>query len=715
MPAPALAADEADDRWALCPPIVDNRASTIPPYQATSSGAIQITADEVFADSGQVTRLQGNVVVQRDQAILLGDQAEYFRKEDKLLMQGDVSYRGNGMRVESDRTQLFLGEQSGYFEHARFHVKDAHAFGSAERIDVMDPEHVQLNDLSYTTCNPDDADWELKASELSLDQATNTGEAWHATLSFQGVPFFYSPYLNFPLQGRKSGLLPPTVGNSDRNGTDVSLPFYWNIAPNQDATITPRNINRRGGMLMGEYRLLTENTHGQINGSYLNDDKLYGDDRSYFSLRHNARISQGWSSALVYRRASDSDFFLDELGGNDESGSQTHLERRADLNYNSRYWHFLARAQDYQTLSGTSPYQRLPQLRLNGQSPKRMNRLRYSLESEAVSFRHETRIPTGDRVDLKPALSLPLGGPGWFFTPTAAWRYTQYQLNDYVPGEEYERSLPVNSLDTGLIFERSLQLADAPFVQTLEPRLYYLKVPYQDQDELPLFDTGEADFSFTQLFSDNRFSGADRQGDADQLTYALTSRLLDDRNGKERARVAIGQIHYFRDREVTLLSGDPSATREKSDIIGELALMPTDALSARVTEQWNPETEKVERLNGRLRYSPEKRKVFNLGYRYHRDNAIQQADMALFWPLTRQWRVLGRYNYDLNHDISLDTIGGLEYESCCWSVRVLARAQRNSIDEELNHSIYLTLELKGLASLGRGLEESVERGILGYD
>jgi len=695
--------------------VVDARASQIPPFAPPSPGAIQLSADEVFSEADRLTRLQGGVVVQQDQATLFGDTAEYYRSEDRLLLLGNVSYRSGGVQIDGERSQLLLGEERGDFGQARFHIPGSHAFGSAGQIRVDGPEQVSLSDLSYTTCNPDKVDWELKASELRLDRASNTGEARHATLSFKGVPFFYSPYLNFPLEGRKSGLLPPTFGTSEESGTDVSLPFYWNIAPNQDATITPRNISERGPMLSGEYRFLTRNSHGQFNGSYLDDDELFGDDRSYYSLQHNARIGNGWNSALVYRRSSDSDYFIDDLGSSGESASLTHLEQRADLSYSDRYWRFLARVQDFQTLSGSGPYQRLPQLRLNGESPKRQNRLRYTLTSEAVRFRHDTRSPTADRVDVKPTLSLPLGGPAWFLTPSLAWRHTVYQLEQSAPGEQLERSLPISSLDSGLIFERELQWGDTPLLQTLEPRLFYLRVPYEDQDELPRFDTAEADFSFSQMFSDNRFNGADRQGDADQLTFALTSRLFDASSGKERASGAIGQIHHFQDRRVTLLPGAEADSRQRSDIMAEISLSPVDALNVRVTEQWNPQAEQTERLNARFRYAPAPRKSLNLSYRYHRERALEQADVAMFWPLTRQWRLLGRYQYDLEYDTSLDAIGGLEYESCCWSVRMLARAQRDTIDEELNHSVYLTLELKGLASLGRGLEENVERGILGYD
>lgn len=711
--ATAGASDSAPPgRWDLCPPVLDARARELPPPSTLDPETTQVTADTAYAEAESITRLRGNVVVQRGSATLLGDTANYNRRSDLLHMLGNVSYRDKGTRIDSEEAQMLLGQESGTFNAARFHFPDGHASGHAGKIIITDKEHARLEQLRYTTCHPDKVDWELKADALELNRETNTGEAWNATLSLKGVPFLYTPYINFPLEGRKSGLLPPTFGNSERNGTDFSLPIYWNIAPNQDATITPRTITRRGAMLMGEYRFLTRNTNGQINGSFLGDDTLYGDDRSYFSLRHNARFGTGWRSNLVYRRASDSDFFLDELAGPEESGSQTHLERRADLHYSDHYWRFLARVQNYQTLSGSAPYQRLPQLRLNGATPERKNRLRLELASEAVRFDHENPVPTGDRLDVKPALSLPLGGPAWFLTPKLAWRYTSYRLQDYAPGETYERSLPIGSIDGGLFFERSLRLDNTPYTQTLEPRLFYLRVPYEDQDELPRFDTGQSDLSFAQLFSDNRFTGADRQGDADQLTVALTSRLLDERSGRERLRAAIGQVHYYRDREVTLTPGASIATRNSSDIFGEITVTPTDALSFRVTEQWNPDEQQVERLNSRLRYAPGARKVFNLGYRYTREDELHQADMVVLWPINRRWRLLGRHYYDLENEATLDTIGGLEYESCCWSLQVLARAQRNSINEELNHSIYFTLELKGLANLGRSLEESVGRGIL---
>lgn len=699
--------------WALCPPltpVIPPEVSLAPPERGTT----QITADEAIARSESSTLLHGNVVIQRDNIILQGREAEYDRNLDRLLLREEVVYHTGEVTIEGDSAHIFLDRNSGEVKNARFLFPEIHAFGSADRISFRDPEHADLQGVRYTTCPPGKEDWLLRARELTLNRETNTGEAYHAVLTFMHVPFLYSPYLNFPLEGRKTGLLPPTLGTSEENGTDISLPFYWNIAPNQDATITPRNITARGGMIQTEYRFLTERSAGQLNGDYLGNDKIFGDDRSFFSTNYHINLGGGWNSALLYQRVSDVSYF-DDLGGSQESSSTTHLERHFDLGYRDPYWSFLGRFQDYQALTGAEPYRRLPQLRLSGQSLRRINRPQLALESEAVRFQHDTLVPTGDRLDLKPSLSLPLEGAAWFLTPKLAWRYSQYQLQDNPGGDNLVRSLPIGSLDGGLFFERELSLGNTAYIQTLEPRLYYLNVPFRDQDALPLFDTSLSEFSFSQLFRDNRFSGVDRQGDAHQLTVALATRFLEDANGRERFSAAIGQIRYFEDREVTLRAGESPVTERSSDLIGELAASPTRGLNLSVTDQWNPHERFTERLSARLRYAPSERQVLGLNYRFHRSTLLRQADAVMLWPLGRQWRFIGRWNYDLENEKTLDTIGGLEYESCCWIARFVARADRTTLDEELNHSIFVNLELKGLATLGKRLEDAVGRDILGTE
>jgi LPS-assembly protein len=704
--------DEGQGRWAICPP-PPPLYTTAPPASSAKPGQTELTADEATSQAGGSSEFRGHVVVQRDGRTLQGDRANYDRQNREVTIEGNVLFHGEGVMMQGESARMRMDEYSGEFHDALFHLPAQHAFGSASLLTLEDAEHSTLQGVRYTTCNPGQEDWLLSARELRLDQQSNTGEAFQTVLRFKGVPIFYSPYLNFPLAGRKSGLLFPTIGTSDSDGTDISLPIYWNIAPNADATLTLRNLTARGPMLMSEFRLLTEQGEGEIRADYLADDKIFGDDRSYLAVDHTSRFAQGWSSTLLLRSASDP-LYLDDLGSSEESSTASHLERRLDLNYRNTHWDFLARAQSYQTLSGSEPYQRLPQLLLNGQSARRPNQLQYTLQSEAVNFAHESNIPTGSRLDLKPALTLPLQGDAWYLTPSAAWRHTDYALNDYAAGERFTRSLPILSIDSGLFFERETTLAGRALTQTLEPRLFYLSVPYVEQDDFPLFDSAETAPSFSQLFRDNRFSGADRQGDANQLTTALTTRLLDDDSGKERLRASIGRIHYFADREVTLSAGAPVETAYYSDLFAELALQPTDRLQIGIDGRHDTERDRNEQLSARLRYQPDAKRLLNLNYRYDESPLLRQSDTLLFWPLARQWQWLARWRYDLEHEEDLELLAGVEYESCCWSIRLTGQQRRDSVDEEMSRSIYLTFQLKGLASLGTSIEDTLGGDLLTY-
>ena len=706
----AQGGEHPDPRWRLCPtPLILSPAQR-QHLEQLPSGVLHGQAEQLFSEADGPLRLLGRVQLEQQGMQLFSQQADYDRQNDHLLLIDAVMLRSPSMQIKGESASYHPGQQHGTVTQASFFLANSHSFGSAEQLIIHDPQQLELSQLRYTTCPPEQPDWQLRARRLKLNQATNTGEAYHATVRFKGVPIFYSPYLNFPLAGRKSGLLPPTFGSSDSNGTDFSLPVYWNIAPHRDATFTPRHLAKRGNMLGAEYRFLGQQSAGEVYGSLLPNDRQTSEDRSELSLRHQARLSDGWHSELLYRGVSDHAFYHDDLGNPQDDRNASQLERRFDLRYSDPHWQFLARAQDYQTLDGISPYQRLPQLQLRGSSPRHNNRLHYSLHSEAVSFRHRERQPTGERVDLKPALTLPMAGMAWFLTPTLAWRHTEYQLQDHLADVHQVRSLPLTSLDSGLFFERPVALANRRFTQTLEPRLYFLHVPYREQDELPLFDSSRSYFSYAGLFRDNRFNGADRQGDARQITLGISSRLLEDGSGRERASVALAQAHYLEERRVTLEPAQPPETRQQSDIIAELGLSPLDHLSLRLTEQWNPDTRKVEQIGAGMRYTPGQGQAILANYRYYRPEALHQADLTMLWPLGPQWRILAHHNRDLHYRRTMESIAGLEYQSCCWTIRLIGKAQRNSVDDTLNHSIMLTLELKGLANLGSTLEQSI-----GYD
>lgn len=701
---PAVVA-AADDRWALCRP--SSAIIPLPELGLPEDGATHISADRGTAEGAGVSHFSGEVVVLQSGRRIEADQARYDQANDLLDLDGNVRLYTDDMALNGHRASFRPASDSGEIHDAQYHFRRHHAFGRADVIVMRDPEHTELTGATYTTCDPDKVDWLLKARRIALDESTNTGEARNLTVEFKGVPFLYLPYLNFPLQGRKTGLLPPTLGSSDKTGTDISLPWYWNIAPNYDATLTPRYMSARGIQWQGEFRYLHPDNRGQFDMEVLPGDDRYDDkDRSYTSYQHDGRFGAGWNYGIVYHGVSDVDYFND-LGNSQARASTTHLERRIDLAYRGSGWDFLGRVQGYQTLSGSAPYQRLPQLRLNAATPDRRNSLRYDLASELVHFAHDdTNRPTGSRLDLTPAISLPLEGAAWFLTPRLALRHTQYQLQNQPGNEAPTRTIPIVSLDGGLFFERDLSLGGRPLLQTLEPRLYYLYVPYRAQDELPRFDTGAYDFTFAQLFRDNRFSGPDRQGDADQVTLALTSRLLDPYSGKERLRASLGQIHYFAERRVTL-DGSAPLTRQSSDIVAELGVNPRHGLDFAATLRWNPQAERDEVLTGRARYAPDRNHLLSFDYRYRRDQELRQTDIVAYWPLTPRWRVLGRWNYDLRLNRTLETVAGVAWEDCCWALNFAVRQRLDTVSIDSNHSVMLTLELKGLSSFGRRLEDEL--------
>lgn len=691
--------------YGYCEPIV------VPPHEADlPPGQTYVDADRLDAQRGGLSTFTGDVVIRREGRRVLGDRAVYDQPADILTVVGDVRIQTADMLIHGDQAKLWLEKDSGQISDARFRFVPTHGYGTAEMVAIITPDFTHLEQATYTTCDPGEEFWSLRASSIDLDEATNTGEAYNVRLNIRGVPVFYTPYLNFPLAGRKTGFLAPSFGSSDTGGTDLAVPFYWNIAPNRDATITPRYIGNRGTMLSTEFRYLEPGTAGELDLQYLPDDDLYGDDRYFFGWTNRSHWNR-WSADLLYQKVSDPELF-DDISQLQSRTSQTHLERHLDLTYQGDWWSLLARAQGYQTLTGTEPYQRLPQLLFSAAPPSPRGGLQFGFQGELVRFAHETRDPTGTRVDLLPSVSLPQRGIAWFLTPKLGVRYTSYRLDD-AEEETLSRTVPIASLDGGLFFERDLTIGGRNLLQTLEPRLFYLYVPYRDQDELPRFDTGRYGFTFASLFRENRFSGPDRVGDANQLTTAVTTRFLDADSGAELASASIGQIHYFRDREVTLAPNAEPEELSSSNVVGELRAAPAPGWDLTASAVYDPHEDLTEVLTGRVRYHPAVGKNFTLSYRLREPN-LKQTDLGFFWPVARHWNVLGRWNYDLLEERNLDQVLGIEYQSCCWSLRLVTRRTLNTTTLEQEDSFMILFELKGLAQIGDRLDQEVERGILGY-
>ncbi|NNF52499.1 MAG: LPS assembly protein LptD [Gammaproteobacteria bacterium] len=717
-PAPAQTAD-------VCPSEFDGSASIVTADEVpeSASGAklgedtIVISADRADVSKDDISVMSGNVQIKRSDVVLETDEARYDPESDNLSAVGNVRFRQPGIEVSGQRARFEGESERGAISLTSFRLTDSGGRGSADRIAIEGQNRVVMNGVRYTTCAGDKPAWTLVAPKLVLDNEKGTGSGRNVRVDFKGFPLIYAPYISFPISDkRKSGVLTPDFGHANRSGTAVQLPFYWNIAPNYDATITPRLLLSRGLQLNTEFRYLLPRTSGKLYVEYLNNDDETRDDRKYVSYQNQSSWARRWSMQADLNHVSDNTYFED-LGSSSSEASLTHLERRVDFRYDADSWRVLNRWQFLQTIFDSigpedRPYRRLPQLLLNGDWNPGGGRFGLGLDAELVNFDRSTGV-TGVRLDLQPEVSLKILGNGYYFIPRAAYRLTHYDLNDTAPGEDDgpSRSAPVLTLDTGLVFERDSAVGK-DIVQTLEPRFFYSYIPYRDQSMLPVFDTDLADFNLVQLFQANRFIGADRLGDANQVSIGVTSRYLNTNTGRQYLSATLGQTAFFDDRQVAL-PGQIAPTSKSSDLIAEVSASFSELWRADMSLQWDPSDSTATKSAARLFYTPGQRRILSLGYRFRR-GLLEQSDIAMAWPLGDRWRFVGRWNYSMRESQTLDRLIGLEYERCCWGLRVASRRFITTRTGESDTTLLLQLELKGLSSVGRRTDSFLDRGILGY-
>jgi LPS-assembly protein len=571
----------------------------------------------------------------------------------------------------------------------------------------------------------------------------------------------------FPIDDRRrTGLLYPSISLSGRNGFDWRQPIYLNLAPNYDATLNPRYMSERGAALGGEFRWLYPQGRGQVSGNYMPHDNLPGneperyadpssleDNRGTFQLGAVHRLGGTWLARANLGWVSDTHYFED-FNNSLYGISSSYVRSTIGLSGRGRWWeagvtadhHQLA---DYTLRERNLPFDRLPRAYFHWSQPLG-TWFESGLDSELVHFRHEdvsragtyVDVPGGSRFDFKPYVSLPLEGSSWFLRPKLAWRYTAYQL-DGTPEEraaEYglrygvavtpdlvnqfrqdtpTRSLPITSLDAGLFFDRETTIRGDQYLHTFEPRIYYLRVPYEDQSDLPIFDTAPLTFSWGQLFRESRFSGGDRQSDANQLTTALTTRLISEDDGRERLSVSLGQIKYFEDARV-LMPREQLVQQGKSAWVAETTIAPSDRWNISAAYQWDPQYRGTNLASLRARYLIGDEGIVNIGYRYRRNpilrtDLFEQADFSFLYPVNPNWSLVGRYYYSLMDHKPLEQLAGVQWESCCLAVRVLGRRYLRNRTGELNNSLQVEFELKGLGSAGQDTGRILRRAILGYD
>ena len=676
---------------------------------------------QVTSDTGELGRagdadLSGNVQIRMGQRLLLADQARIDAEQRSVELRGQVEYLDPQMRVRGQGGSFQEGG-TGNFQGAEFELLDSSVRGSAQNASVTQAGIINLEGVRYTACPPGNEDWNLAAGQIEIDQKNLIGTGRDVRIEFLGMPVFYTPWISFPVgDQRKSGLLFPTVGSGSRTGTQVAVPYYWNLAPNYDATLTTRWYSSRGVRLDPELRYLSERSRSQLNAEYLFHDQETGESRSVVDWRHVTRFAPRTRLLIDATNVSDNDYFED-FGVGFEGTSVSFVNRYVDLRHDTAAWTFNARAQGYQVIDNAladedEPYRIVPQLSALGRWRDFAGGLSGTVFAEATNFQRDLG-PQGTRLDAEPALEWRIDRNGAFFAAGAAYRYTQYLLEDVAPGadDSPDRALPSASLDAGFMMERTAG-SKGNRVQTLEPRLLYLYVPYQNQDDLPVFDTGIPDLNLVQLFRTNRYVGPDRVGDANQVSLGVTTRLLDASRGRQYLSATLGQAFYIEDPRVTL-PGEPVRDRSSSDVVAELELAAFKNWNARFAYQWNPDQTQGERTETFVQYNPAPGRVINAGYRFRRD-LLEQVDVSGAWPINNQWRGFARWVYSLQEEKTLDQFLGFEYSSCCWAVRLITRRFISSRTGAAETSFGLQLELKGLSSVGVDNEAFLREAIRGY-
>jgi LPS-assembly protein len=686
---------------------------------ASADDRLVLTADQAELTQEGLSTLAGTVRLVKGGSRLEAQALSYDPQTQQVKLSAESVFRNRNLVVRSDSAELDLANETGTFHGTEFTLVDRAARGAAETIRLTKDDKVDVQDVYYTTCAPGSKAWFLEASDIELDREEGLGRARHARLRFGYVPILYMPYFQFPIDDRRrTGLLFPTLGDSDNTGLDLRVPLYLNLAPNYDAQITPRYMAERGTMIGTEGRYLLPRNVGKVTYEHLGDDERTHERRSYFDFEHQGLVNRRLAAETRYAEVSDTNYFED-FSGRLEAASITHLERTARLSYAApAAYSLMARVTNYQTVSETAlrdpltgdlnpdlqPYQRLPEVRVDALTPNPLWGMRLGITGQYANFVHAS-LQDGQRLDVNPYLRFVSDHSAWYAASQLDFRHTRYVVKD--PNTTLTRDLPEFSVEGGLRFERVTADGD---LQTLEPRAYYLHVPYRDQAALPQFDSGEPDFDFVQLFERNRYSGVDRISDANHLALALTSRLLEPADGTQRLSASVGQIYRFEDTRVALADclDNCTADRGGTDFIGELDYrLPWD-MRFTTTGQWSQDRNEIIRGSAAAHYRSGRRRA-DLSYRFREvlpltGGSLEQLDLSGATPLFGPLAALGRWRFSRDDNRTLEALAGLEYQTCCWAMRAAYRRYQFNTDQDYTTGIYFQLELKGLTRIGAGFE-----------
>ncbi|MEI7995251.1 MAG: LPS assembly protein LptD [Methylococcaceae bacterium] len=734
------------DPWESCSVGTGTNRNFVPGADKRETSPMDVKSNYAEVFDNEIGSYSGNVKMTRADQQSSSNTANYDSVSEVLDLHGNVYYSEDELALSSESATLNLASDQAKLRNVKFITPTTPLRGRAQVFYRDSKTLSRYKDVAYTSCRPGNQDWVVHASELKMNKISGKGSAKNPWIEFKGVPVFYSPYLSFAIDNRRtSGFLSPSFGSTRTSGFNIKTPFYWNIAPNYDATLIPHELTKRGPLLAGRFRYLTEQSNGKVAMEIMPHDQILNKARYLGSIKNASQLTDRIHSNLDLNYVSDKTYFAN-LGNALSFSNFNYLRSYADINYANQGISFTTQVQNYQSINASTPdaalpYRKLPQMNLNLDHAFQFMPLYTAMENEYVYFQHSTLV-NAQRLNTKPSVSLPLQTASAFFTPRVSLQHTQYFLNSgqAQPGTpttdtSISRTLPILSADSGLFFERNFDIAQNKYLHTLEPRLFYLYVPYTNQQNIPLFDSALYDFQYGSMFRENSFSGTDRIQDANQVTTALTSRLVDEKEGLERIKFSVGEIFYFRDRLVTT-PGSPVQTSNYSNVVTELNSQLTKNLAITTGLQWNPQFNEIQRGNAALHFSNESNEIFNAGYLYRRNplipdrtNDVIQTDVSLRWPIYDKWFAVGRWQYSLLYNTTQDGMFGLEKENCCWRFRIVGRHYINNINNNpllftstanlaptgtAQNGIFFQIELKGLTGIGDNLDNFFAKTIYGY-
>ena len=723
--------------------------------------SLRVNALSTEAQSDSVAILEGDVNIAQGYRQLRSNSAIVDQENRRITLIGNVRFREPNMLLTGDHALLNLDSEEVSIENPTYVLHQASVRGSAKLLRRKPDGVILIKDSSFTGCEPEVNTWKLKTSEISLDQTSGFATVKNARLDIGKVPVFYFPYAKFPISERRSsGLLFPSISNDQENGIDISQPVYWNIAPNYDATITPRYIQHRGTGIEANFRHINSWSSNQITAGFLGNDKggrhdynpeatsgllpNQGEDRYMFKLKHQGNFAKSWSSYIDFNQVSDKNYLADIDQITDEENNPTHLRRVGFLGYQTNHWQFSAESQDYQsiTIGLNDPYKISSRLTLNG-NYRYANAITIGMYNQQTEFQHDSpNFVGGGRTSLEYKIGWDKRWAWGYLMPNIGLRYLDYQLNAAISQtgtSSFDNISPITvptvSLDSGITFEKDSQLFGG-YKQTLEPRLFYVNSEFREQQLLPDFDTKEITPSYSQLFKENRFVGGDRISDDHRLSLGLSTSLTSQENGNEKFRASLAQAIYFDDRQVTLSDSNQTNSnlqRKKSDLAFELFF--------RLNNQWRLNNEAVynnqdkhwEKAATSLYYNNQD-KLFNISYKYStldtelysvkdKQLPIEQLDMSFYIPMGNDLSWVGRWHHDFTNNRELEVFSGFEYNNCCWRAGLVVRRWLDRQNErlmsgrepELRNGIFLQIQFKGIAGASGRVASILKKGIYGYE